>query len=45
MAIFVGRVNRTIYELLIFRTGKVVAPSETETSEYPATLLTCVGAL
>ena len=45
MTIFIGRVNRTTYELLIFRTDKLVAPSESETSEYPATLFTCVGAL
>ena len=45
MTTFIGRVNRTIYELLIFRTDKLVAPSESETSEYPATLFTCVGAL
>ena len=45
MTIFIGRVNQTMYELLIFRTDKVVAPSETETSEYPATLFTCGCAL
>ena len=45
MAIFIGGVNRTIYELSIFRTDKVVALSETETSEYPASLFTCVSAL
>ena len=33
-------VNRTINHLSIFRTDKVVVPSETETSENPATLFT-----
>ena len=33
-------VNRTINHLSIFRTDEVVVPSETETSEYPATLFT-----
>ena len=37
MAIFIGKVNRTIHDLSIFRTDNVEAPSETETSEYPAT--------
>ena len=47
MTIFIqaGKVNRTRYDLSIFRTDKVVAPSEPETSEYPATLFTCVGVL
>ena len=45
MTIFIGRVNRAIYDLSIFRTDKVGAPSETKTSEYLATLFTCVHAL
>ena len=45
MTLFIDRVNRTIYELSLFRTDKVVALSESETSEYPATLFTCVDAI
>ena len=36
---FTGRVNCTRK----FRTDNIVAPSETETSQYQAILFTCVG--